>query len=276
MPKYIYGISGNLSFGGQVVNDDGFISDLIPTTITMTNKDPETILSSDKLIAEKNEVIRFFAIESTLYGMNEYPGLGGCKYWWEKDSGGFGFTTTVPYKDFSWNTIGAKSVKCYMTNADGQPVLPPVSPASIDIEIVDELINEIYSDIIDITDFSNGYTQENITGGRELEIDENLESDEKTIDSPVMSTRSLRISGQARTISNTHPIAKVDTWRTAQSLENLPDDLVTLKYLEEHKSLIKMTIEEEESYWVMSDFSRDRTWMDLEKRNWSVVITKVK
>jgi len=271
-PTYMYSKSGETHFRFAVEREDGFISDFIANQYPYDIGDinPEWIITSEKLLAEVNEVVRIFANESFLYSQDQVLGTGSALYWWSVD-GGVWFSTTVPYIDRVWLSTGTKSVRVYVTNANGEPSVPPGTPAEVEIEIATTVISGVISEVIDMDDFSNGYLDERISGGREVTVDDNFTNDNKQYDSPTKAPRSVTLSGLASSHHTIHPIPNVNTWRNGKGADfiALPDDLVTLLYLENHKAALRMDLEGEVTYLLLEGLDRDRGWEEREKRNWS-------
>lgn len=271
-PKYIYTKSGDMEFAGAVEAEDGFMSDYVSLEYPYTIADiaPYAVISAEKLLIKKNEVVRFWGIESILYDFTQVLGGGGVEqYHFQQDALGWN-ATNDPYYDFSWGSIGSKTVSLKVNNSKGTPAGD--SPiVTINVEVVDEVIAGVVSDIIDIADFTDGYTEEVIEGGRETEVDDNITSDKKAFDSPVKKTRMVRLSGLANLRTATHPIPKVNVWRNTKSalFQKLANDLVTLLYLENHKAALKITLEGEDTYLLMDAFPRSRNWRMMEKRDWN-------
>ena len=277
VPKYIYSKAGDIFFAGGVEREDGFISDYISDTnpYDIGDIEPEVVLSAEKMLVQVGETIRIWGIESSLFSFDQEAGVGLSKYYWR--NGAAWIPTSVPYIDLLWLSAGTKVVELYVTNETGQPAVPPVTPISISIVVATLVVADNFSDIISIVDFTNGYTAEDISGGRETEIDENLTQDEKSYDSPIQTARVIRLSGLAKDQHAVHPIPAVEAWRATKGADfiALPDDLVTLKYIEEHKAILSMMLEGETTYLLMGAFNRDREWNDLSKRNWNATFTKV-
>jgi len=282
IPEYMYSIAGDISFAMAFEAEGGFTSDWIANEYVHTIADipPIAIISAEKLLAEIGEVIRFIGIESACYSNDQILGLGVPRYEWRIDGGSW-IPTSDPYYDVSWPAIGSKLVELRVRNAAGVYSSSPY--ASLNVEVADVVVSGIISDIIDVLDFSNSVHSEGIQGGRDVQADENISGDKKSFDSVTKSVRSVRLTGLASTVHATHPIAKVDVWKQAQitgppanpEFAYLPDDLITLLYLENHTAALKMLMEGKDTYLLMGPFSRDREWKDVDNRHWGVTFTIV-
>jgi len=273
-PEYLYTKSGDVAFSMAFESEDGFISDWVANEYDHTIGDipPIASISAEKLLVKTGETFRVWGMESYLFDQTQVLGQGNARYEFQFNGGGW-WLKNVPYIDLFVSAAGPVLVELRVRN-DNLQYSPIVS---MTIEVVDEIVSGYISDIINITDFSNFVLTEGIIGGRDVQADENIAGDEKTFDSVTKSVRKIRLSGLASTRHATHPIAKVNVWRNTLpvAFQELPDDLVTLLYGENHQTAFKFEIEGEEKYMLMGNFSRDRDWSDLEKRHWNADFTIV-
>lgn len=267
-------IDGTLSTSVVPMSASGFLGDGASDAFTVTDIAPTAVITADRMVAAYGETLRLYAFDSRIASMDVEMGDGSSDYMWQVDGGGYGSSSGVPYRDYSISApSGPRVYDLIVKNADG---LSSVK-ASITIDIVAEIVKG-FSTIIDGTvpnAFSNGYREEQVDGGREPVVETGLSDDSGVYDSLGTKERALNIGGRAVIASTVHPIDLVNTWRAAQiaagrALAAVPDDLVTMLYLEENKALIKLTIEKETAYCMLDTFSRTRMHGDIERRSWEV------
>lgn len=160
-------------------------------------------------------------------------------------------------------TVGTKVVA--LTVYDGAAHGNLATPVTTTINTY-ETVKYGFGIIIDLDDLSEGYLTEQLSGGRHVETMRSLDGTVKG-ESEVERLKNLSITSRASIVSSTHPISAVNTWRTAQGLTDLPDDLVTFMYLEQNRAIATLTIESNVYYMLLSEGPRDREAGMLEQRN---------
>jgi hypothetical protein len=117
-----------------------------------------------------------------------------------------------------------------------------------------------FYDIIDLDDplqLNDGWRNEDVPGGRHTTVRQGLDGTVNA-DSPLEVLQTITLSGRSMTNTATHPIPRVHQWAQDEGIEDLPNDFLTLKYLETHRALSKIKVEEKEVYGLITNLPRTR------------------
>ena len=132
-----------------------------------------------------------------------------------------------------------------------------------------------FDKVIDLNiDLENGYQTEDSIGGRAVSIRKSL-GDDIEAETGVSNILEITISGRASTSHATHPVPEIADWLASKGITGQPDDLMTLKYLEENRIAARLTHEGESVVGLVKDFNRNRESGMLDQKDWRVTITVI-
>lgn len=136
-----------------------------------------------------------------------------------------------------------------------------------------ETVFQDYETVLDLdVVLQNKYQIEDTNGGREIDASKSRD-DSAQIDSDVSKVTEISISGRCWVHHSTHPDPVIDAWRIARGIDNvLPDDLLTLKFIEENRLCVKMAHEGRTIVGVMGDIGRSREAGYGTARDWRATI----
>jgi hypothetical protein len=112
---------------------------------------------------------------------------------------------------------------------------------------------------ISLYSLTDGFQTDKLGAGRETSADMHFD-DEAIAVSNIRKLKTVSVDGKAFTRSTPHPIAVVDTWADSIGglIGTIPDDIITMMYLEENKSVVSFDFEGRTVYFIPTDIPRDR------------------
>jgi hypothetical protein len=131
---------------------------------------------------------------------------------------------------------------------------------------------------IELTDLTDAFDSRDIGAGRET-TGEMCFNDAPIVITNIRKIHKVKTAGKGVTYNNPHPIALVNTWGSSFSpslVGTVPDDILTMMYLEENKTVVTATFEGKKRYYVPIDINRDRDAGEPTIWNWDMTLIETK
>jgi hypothetical protein len=276
-PKFLYTGVATYYFSCKVESEEGYSSSWSSDQIIINDIAPTAVMSTDKTKVGTFENVTGYAHESYLKAFNQTMGWSPSIFYWNWDYDPLRppscatikstwDQSTRPYKTAAYGSAGTKYFAVCVTNDNGDCS----NIAYVEVEVVSGTVINGMECVFDIVEFNDGYQIERTFGGREVVVDDSIAEDTKFYDSPQIKQKTITLTGRAKTRTATHPIQVIHDWRATKppEFQAMPNDLVSLKYLEENRVCCSLEVEGETRYLLLEDLPRSREHGFLEQRDW--------